>query len=105
MTAAVCLMQAAMSFLIWCMNRTVWANLLFSAAAASTAVFAACEFWMMRSESPAQFGEALRWIHVPTWATILALVGFVRVFTCAPGDRGWLGASASCARLRCCSIS
>ena len=43
---------------------------------------------MARASSPAEFGLALRWLHLPTWAVILALVGFVRTYLQA--GRPWL---------------
>jgi two-component system, LuxR family, sensor kinase FixL len=88
MVASACLTLAAIHFLVWCNKRTEWANLLFSLTAAATAILAACEFWMMRSETTGQFGDALRWAHVPTWAITLALVGFVRIYLRA--GRPWL---------------
>ena len=43
---------------------------------------------MMRAETPAQFATALRWLHVPVWVVIVALVGFVLVYLRA--GRRWL---------------
>jgi PAS domain S-box-containing protein len=43
---------------------------------------------MMQAETPEQFGTALRWLHVPAWALLLALVGFVRLYLRA--GRPWL---------------
>ena len=88
MVASACLTLAAMHLLVWCTNRTAWANLLFSLTAVATAAFAGCEFWMMRAETPAQFATALRWLHVPAWVIIVALVGFVRLYLRA--GRPWL---------------
>ncbi len=89
MVASACLTLAAVHLLVWCMNRTAWANLLFSLTAVATAAFAGCEFWMMRAETPVEFATALRWLHVPAWAIIVALVGFVRFYLRA--GRPWLG--------------
>jgi PAS domain S-box-containing protein len=88
MVASACLTLAAMHLLVWFRKRTKWANLLFSLTASATAVFAGCEIWMMRAETPGQFGTALRWIHVPTWVIVVALVGFVRLHLRA--GRPWL---------------
>jgi PAS domain S-box-containing protein len=88
MVASACLTLAAVNLLVWCKKRTAWANLLFSLTAAATAALAACEFWMMRAESPTAVGAAIRWGHVPFWALMISLVGFVRLHMRA--GRPWL---------------
>ena len=88
MTASACLTLAAVNLLVWWKKRTEWANLLFSLTAVGTAGMAFCELWMMRAETPGQFGTALRWLHVPAWALLVALVGFVRLYLRA--GRPWL---------------
>jgi PAS domain S-box-containing protein len=88
MVASACLTLAAVNLLVWCKKRTEWANLLFSLTAVGTAGMAYCELWMMRAETPGQFGTALRWLHVPAWALLVALVGFVRLYLRA--GRPWL---------------
>jgi PAS domain S-box-containing protein len=88
MIAAACLTLAAMNLLIWFMRRGAWGNLLFAVSAAATSCVAACELWMMQSSTTAQFGEAVRWLHLPAWVMILSLVGFVRVHLRA--GRRWL---------------
>jgi PAS domain S-box-containing protein len=100
MVAAACLTLAAMHLFIWLKKRTAWAHLLFSLAATATAALAGCEMWMMRAETPGQFGTALRWLHVPGWVIILALVGFVLLRLRA--GRPWL-AWTVCV-LRTCSL-
>jgi len=86
--ASACLTLAALHFVVWWHQRKAWGNLLFSLTAVATAMLGACELWMMRAETPAEFGLALRWIHVPGWVMLLALVGFVRVHLQA--GRPWL---------------
>ena len=46
MVASACLTLTVLRSLVWCRKRTAWANLLF----ALTAVFAGCEFRMMRAK-------------------------------------------------------
>jgi PAS domain S-box-containing protein len=89
MAASACLTLAGVHLLVWCMKRKAWASLLFSLTATATAVLAGCELWMARAETPEEFGTAVRWLHVPTWVLILALVGFVRLYLRA--GRPWLG--------------
>jgi two-component system, LuxR family, sensor kinase FixL len=100
MVASACLTLAAMHLLIWFKKRAEWAHLLFSLAAAATAALAGCELWMMRAETPGQFGTALRWLHVPAWVIIVALVGFVLLYLRA--GHPWL-AWTICV-LRTCSL-
>ena len=88
MVASACLTLAAMHLLIWARRRSAWAHLLFSLSAAGTAAYAACELQMMRAETPAEFGLALRWAHVPVWVTIVSLVAFARLYLRA--GRLWL---------------
>ena len=88
MVASACLTLAGMHLLVWCRKRTARANLLFALTAMATAALAACELWMMRAETTGEFGTALRWVHVPAWAVIVSLVGFVRLYLRA--GRPWL---------------
>ena len=79
MVASACLTLAAIHLLAWSMNRAAWANLLFSLSALATAALAGCEYWMMRSQTPAEYATALRWLHVPIWAIFVTTVFFVLV--------------------------
>jgi PAS domain S-box-containing protein len=88
MLAAACLTLAAVHGLVWWWRRAARASLHFALAAVATAFLAATEIWMMRAETPEQFATALRWLHVPAWALIVALVGFVRLYLRA--GRRWL---------------
>jgi PAS domain S-box-containing protein len=88
MVAATSITLASLHFLVWCRNRSSWANLVFSLMAIATAAVGACEVWMMRAETPEDFGTALRWIHLPVWLMIVSLVGFVLLYLRA--GRPWL---------------
>ena len=88
MIAAACLTLAAAHLLVWFRRRTAWANLLFSMTAIATAGLAACELWVMRAQTPEEFGAAIRWGHVPYWVIVVSLVGFVRTYLRA--GRPWL---------------
>jgi hypothetical protein len=57
-------------------------------ATAVFAGFAGFELWMMRAETPAAFGTAVRWGHAPIWVVFVSLVGFVRLYLRA--GRLWL---------------
>jgi PAS domain S-box-containing protein len=80
MIASACLTLALVHVLVWWRRPNARANLLFALSAAATAVYAGCELWMMRAETPGAFGMAVRWTHVPAWVLIVSLVGFVRVY-------------------------
>ena len=97
MIAAACLTLAAAHLLVWFRKHTAWANLLFSVTVIATAGLAACELWVMRAQTPEEFGAALRWAHVPYWVIVVSLVGFVRTYLRA--GRLWL-AWAVCAHCR-----
>ncbi len=88
MAASACLTLAAMHLLIWARRRAAWPNLLFSLSSAGIAAYAACELWMMRAQTPTEFGMALRWIHVPVWVIVVSLVWFARLYLRA--GRSWL---------------
>ncbi|MCX6877351.1 MAG: ATP-binding protein [Verrucomicrobia bacterium] len=88
MIGAVCVTLAAMHLVVWFKCRSAWANLLFALAALASAGAAGCELWMMRATTTAEFGNALRWTHLPAWVIILALVGFTRLHLRA--GRKWL---------------
>src|SRR6266516_4068722 len=88
MGSAACLMLALMHIVVWWKDRAARANLVFSVMAIAVAAFAVLELALMRAEAPEQFGMAVRWMHVPAWVIIVALVGFVRIYLKA--GRQWL---------------
>jgi len=88
MVASACLTLAAMNLLVWLKKRTIWGNLLISVMAAATAGIAFCELSMMLAETPAEFGRAMRWIHLPLWMVIVSLVLFIRQYL--RSGRVWL---------------
>lgn len=88
MVASACLTLAVIHALVWWRERNAWSNLLFSLAAAGTAGLGVCEYRMMHAATIADFGTALRWLHVPAWVMIVSLVGFVRTFL--RSGRPWL---------------
>jgi hypothetical protein len=55
MIASACLTLALVHLLVWWRRREVLANLLFALTAVAAAVFAGCELWMMRAETPGAF--------------------------------------------------
>jgi two-component system sensor kinase FixL len=92
MIASACLTLALVHLLVWCRRPEVRANLLFALMAVATAAFAGCELWMMWAQTPAAFGMAVRWGHLPIWVLFVSLVGFVRLYLRA--GRLWLAWTA-----------
>jgi signal transduction histidine kinase len=88
MIAAVCLTLAAVHGLVWCRRKKAWGNLVFALTAVATALLAAGEVWMMRSQTTGDLATAVRWTHVPAWLLILGLIAFVRLHLRA--GRPWL---------------
>ena len=88
MAASASLTLAAIHLLVWFKNRAAWANLLFSLASIAVVATAVCELWMMRAETPAEIGTAVRWAQVAVWVVILSLTGFVLLYLRA--GRRWL---------------
>ncbi len=83
-----CLTLALMNCVVWWKDRTARANLVFSVLAIAVAIFAALELALMRAQTPEQFSEVVRWLHVPIWVMIASLVAFVRLYLRA--GRRWL---------------
>ena len=88
MAASASLTLAAIHFLVWFKNRTAWVNLLFSLAAMGAVATGCGELWMMRAETAAEFGTAVRWAQVAVWVVTLSLTGFVLLYLHA--GRRWL---------------
>ena len=88
MVASACLTLAGIYLLVWFRNRTAWAYLFFSLAAVGTAAFALCELWVMRAQTPGEFGTGMRWAHVPLLLWAVSTVWFVRFYLGA--GRQWL---------------
>src|SRR5260370_8251884 len=91
MIASACLTLALVHVLVWWRRREARANLLFALTAVATAVFAGCELWMMRAETPGAFGTAVRWAHVPAWGLVVSLAPFLRLSL--PSRRPWLAST------------
>ena len=88
MIAAACLTLAAFYCVVWLRQRENWVHLLFSSSAVAVAAIAGFELAMMHAQTVGQYEALLRWIHVPTWALTVSLVGFVRLYLRA--GRPWL---------------
>ena len=97
MTAAACLTLAAVHLQVWSRQRARLAHLAFAMTATSFAALTPIELWMVRAQTPAQFGSALRWAHLPGTIAVVSLVWFVWVHFGT--GRRWLACAACGARL------
>ena len=73
---------------MWVKSRDAWTSLLFALAAAAVVPIAMLELALMRAQTPAQFGELLRALHVPLAVVVISLVWFIRLYLRA--GRLWL---------------
>ncbi|MES2659100.1 MAG: ATP-binding protein [Verrucomicrobiota bacterium] len=88
MVASACLTLALMHLLIRWWQAEARVNLVFALSAIFTALLAGCELWMMRAQTPQEFGLAVRWLQVPVLGIVISLVVFVRLYLQA--GRNWL---------------
>lgn len=86
--AGVCLALAGLHLLVWLRSRESAASLLFSIAAVAAGVIALQEIVLMRAQTAAEYGEVLRWMHVPAAIIVIAIVWFIRLYLKA--GRIWL---------------
>ncbi len=86
--AGICLALAGLHLLVWLRSRDSIASLLFSIAATAAGAIALQEIVLMRAQTAAEYGEVLRWMHVPAAIIIIAIVWFIRLYLQA--GRIWL---------------
>ena len=88
LNAAIALMLAIVCALAWFVDRRDIAKLMFGVTAIATAAATPFELGMMQAASATEFGEQLRWYHLPIFFTLLGQVLFVR-YDLGTG-RAWL---------------
>ena len=97
MTAAACLTLAAVHLQVWSRQPARLAHLAFAMTATSFAALTPIELWMVRAQTPAQFGSALRWAHLPGTVAVVSLVWFLWLHFGT--GRLWLACAACGVRL------
>jgi len=80
MGAATCLSFAAVNFLVALRARDARANLLFAVSATAAAALTMLELIALRAETAAEYGQALRWMHLAVAVVVIAIVWFVRAY-------------------------
>ena len=68
MMAAFAATLAGIYFVAWVLAPRNVTYLVFVVMAGSAVGLAGTELWMMKAQTPQEFGEALRWFHVPIWS-------------------------------------
>jgi hypothetical protein len=97
MVAGASLAMALPHLLIAARQRRAWVHVLFAIAAMAVAGIALGEVAIMHAQTTEQSARALRWLHLPVFVLLVAIVGFVALFFGT--GRIWLGAAACLARL------
>ena len=99
MIAAASLTLAAVHLVIWFKQKSQRGNLLFALTAASVAVISIFELLLMRARTPEEYGDLVRWAHVPVAVLVVGMVGFVLVHFRAGNI--YLAAATCLTRLAC----
>ena len=86
--AGICLALGVLYLLVWVHSRSLRTHLLFGVAACSGAFMAVLELNLMYSQTPEQYGHAMRLLHIPVGVAGISLVWFVRFYLEA--GRRWL---------------
>lgn len=84
----VSLMLAFVDLSIWIRQRQLAVYLTLALCSLSAAAIAILELFMMRTGSPEDWAQLMRWLHVPLAALLISLVLFVRLQFRA-SRRGW----------------
>lgn len=89
MLLAACLTLATVHFLVWRKVRVAPGNLFFSLGASFVlSAMTFIELSMMRAQTVGEYGQLVRWMHVPVWTFFLIVIGFVHFHLRA--GRRWL---------------
>ncbi len=78
--AGICLAMATMHLLVWAKSRQSWANLAFAIAALAAVGNVVLELLLMRAQTPAQYSEFLRALHITVGVLVVSLVWFLRSY-------------------------
>lgn len=96
MIAACCLTLSGLHFLVWVRARDSWDSAFFSIAAFAAATTTLLELNLVYSQTPAEYGAWLQWMHLPAGVLVISVVWFIRVHMKA--GRVWLAWTTSVLR-------
>lgn len=97
MTAGICVAFAGMHVVVWLKQRQAAANLAFSLLSVCVAIVAGLELGLMRAQTTEQFGALQRWVLVPVFVGVVAIIAFVHFYLRTA--RPWLAHATWVARL------
>jgi signal transduction histidine kinase len=78
--ATVALTLAGFSWRAWAAERRDLAVLMGAVLGVSTAACVHCELGMMHATTPAEYGEWMRWVHIPAFFALTSQMLFVRSY-------------------------
>src|SRR5262245_12465344 len=79
-SATVAMTLAVLCALVWLIERQDRASLMLCILGLATAASAYVELGMMHSATPGEYGEWLRWYHLPVFLALMAQLLFVRYY-------------------------
>lgn len=80
LAAGVALTLAAVCAALWAAQRDDYASLILSVLGLAVATSALCEIGLMHSATPAQYGEWLRWYHLPVFSVLVSQLLFIHFY-------------------------
>ena len=78
--AGLSLAVAVIYLLVWLKSPKQLENLAFSLSAFSATALTLLELFLMHAQTPAEYGQLLRWMHVPAGVIVVSIVWFVHLF-------------------------
>ena len=78
--AGLSLSVAGIYLLVWLKSPKQLENLAFSLSAFSATALSLLELLLMHAQTPAEYGQLLRWMHVPAGIIVVSIVWFVHLY-------------------------
>ena len=88
MAAGTSLALAAIHLRVWGRDPRSRESLIFAVAALSASALALLEAWTMHAQTPAEYGERFRWMHVAAAPLVIAIAWFIPAYLRA--GRYWI---------------
>ena len=87
--AGATLLLGILHLVFWNANRRLRVDLVFAITTLAFVGVAATEIWGMHAATPQEWGQAVRWCHVPLFVLYVGVIAFVRLYLGT--GRAWLG--------------